>query len=301
MVSLLRKESRRIVRELNMLGRTFRNTGLTHSEIHTMIEVDLHKVLTASELIDLLNLDKSTISRIVTTLQKKKLISITSAKHDARQKELRLTALGNTKLRAIDKIANQQVSAACELMDKEEIETVYKGLQLYAKSLWRRRHGENYNIRTIRQNDDAFIAKIIRQTMTEYGAVGTGFSIQDKEVDAMFDTYNNDRSSYFVIERNQQILGGGGIAPLEGAEPHICELKKMYFLPDLRGFGVGKKLLSLCLKRAKELGYTHCYLETLKRMHEANSLYQKFGFQLLDSPMGNTGHHKCDAWYLKEL
>ena len=290
-----------MVRELNMLGRTFRNTGLTHSEIHTLIEVDHHKVLTASELADLLNLDKSTISRIATALQRKKLISVTTARHDARQKELRLTASGTAKLRNIDRLANQQVSAACELLEKEEIENVYNGLRLYAKSLWRRRHGEKYNIRPIRRGDDPFIAKIIRQTMTEYGAVGAGFSIQDKEVDTMFDSYNTNRSAYFVIECNRQILGGGGIAPLIGAEPHICELKKMYFLPELRGFGLGKKILNLCLTRAKELGYTHCYLETLKRMQEANRLYQKSGFKLLTSHLGNTGHHKCDAWYLKDL
>jgi len=300
-VQFIREQSRTMVRELNMLGHRFRDTGLTHSEIHSLIEVHAHRVLTAGELAEKLNLDKSTISRIVGSLHKSKLITIARAKHDARQMNLRLTAAGKKKLSTIDQQASRQVGAACELMDEEEVEAVQRGLRLYAKALWQRRQAEAFEVRPIVREDDEFVAKIIRQVMTEYGAVGPGFSIMDKEVDTMFESFDNDRSAYLVIGKNKEILGGGGVAPLAGAERQVCELKKMYFLPQLRGLGLGKKLLRQCLKRAKELGYTHCYLETLNRMNEANHLYRKFGFEPLDAPMGATGHVKCDAWYLRKL
>ncbi|MBX7152705.1 MarR family winged helix-turn-helix transcriptional regulator [bacterium] len=300
-VQSIREHSRQMVRELNMLGVTFRDTGLTHSEIHVLIEVRLHSVITAGELSDRLNMDKSTISRIVQNLQNQKLITINKASHDARQKNLKITPSGMKKIQHIDRMADTQVADACELMDETELEIVVKGLQLYAKALWQRRHSEMYIIRPILRDDNPFMAKIIRQVMTEYGAVGKGYSIQDKEVDRMYESFANKQSAYFVITRHELITGGGGIAPLVGGAKNICELKKMYFMPELRGLGLGKKLLRLCLKTAKELGYKQCYLETLNRMTEANRLYQKFGFEPLQSPMGSTGHFKCDAWYIRNL
>lgn len=300
-VRSIRENSRQMVRELSMLGMTFRDTGLTHSEIHVLIEVHLHSVMTAGELSDRLNMDKSTISRIVQYLQEQKLITIDKAGHDARKKILKTTALGAKKIQLIDRMADAQVADACELMDETEVETVVKGLRLYAKALWQRRHSGMYTIRPIHRDDNPFMAKIIRQVMTEYGAVGEGYSIQDKEVDRMYESYANKRAAYFVITHHQLISGGAGIAPLAGGPKNVCELKKMYFMSELRGLGLGKKLLRLCLKTAKELGYKQCYLETLDRMTEANRLYQKFGFERLRKPMGATGHFKCDAWYIRNL
>lgn len=157
-----------------------------------------------------------------------------------------------------------------------------------------------YNIRPIEKRDNEQIAHIIRDVMTEYGAVGTGYSIMDNEVDRMFEAYS-EKAKYFIIEKDGRILGGSGVAQLAGGEDDTCELKKMYFLKELRGLGFGEKLLQLCLDAAKELGYKKCYLETLSHMHAARKLYEKFGFVKLDKPMGNTGHFKCNSWYVKDV
>ena len=157
-------------------------------------------------------------------------------------------------------------------------------------------------IRPIQQNDNLKMAQIIRQVMTEYGCVGCGYSIEDAEVDTMYETYNNEKSQFYVIEiREGEVSGGGGIAPLEGGDTETCELKKMYFLPDLRGKKMGNRLIEMLLNDAKKLGYTFIYLETVERMKEAQALYTKVGFQKLTSHLGNTGHSSCDSFYLKKL
>ncbi len=156
-------------------------------------------------------------------------------------------------------------------------------------------------IRPITKPDNPSVAAIIRQVMTEYETVGPGYSINDPEVDHMFEAYDPANSAFFVVEVNGQVQGCGGIGPLVGAPPSVCELKKMYFLPGLRGRGLGKQLLNRCLNAARALGYWQCYLETVVRMQEANRLYQKMGFRLLDQPLGNTGHNACEAYYLLDL
>lgn len=156
-------------------------------------------------------------------------------------------------------------------------------------------------IRPIAALDDAAMASVIRSVMTEFGASGEGFSIHDAEVDHMAEAYAGPGAAYFVVTDGARVLGGGGVARLAGGDERVCELKKMYFLPEARGAGMGRALLDRCLDAARELGYTYCYIETLNSMHAAKRLYERAGFQPLPAPMGATGHHACDAWYGRDL
>jgi len=156
--------------------------------------------------------------------------------------------------------------------------------------------------RPIHSGDDPEVAAIIRTVMPQFGADGPGFAIHDPEVDAMCAAYSVPGAAYFVVETGDgRVLGGGGVAKLEGGEPGVCELRKMYFLDEARGSGMGEKLLRHCLSVAKELGYKTCYLETLSGMDAAMRLYEKVGFKNLCAPMGATGHGGCDRWYVREL
>ena len=158
-----------------------------------------------------------------------------------------------------------------------------------------------YSIRLIQESDNAHVANVIRTVMREFGAVGEGYSIVDPEVDDMFGNYADETSCYYVVESGGVISGGAGIAPLQGGVVTTCELRKMFFLPELRGLGLGRQLITKLMGEARTRGFTTCYLETLERMERANSLYQKIGFKLLEGPLGNTGHCSCELWYAMKL
>lgn len=160
---------------------------------------------------------------------------------------------------------------------------------------------EDFVIRKIKPEDNLTLARIIRTVMPQFGARGDGFAIKDAEVDAMYEAYSQPQSIYFVVEHNGVVIGGGGIAPLQGGDAHTCELKKMYFLEEGRGKGVGQSLLNRCLAAATVFGFKTCYLETLEKMGAARKLYEKNGFIRLTKPMGNTGHYGCDRYYAKPL
>ncbi|MCC6725766.1 MAG: GNAT family N-acetyltransferase [Saprospiraceae bacterium] len=162
----------------------------------------------------------------------------------------------------------------------------------------------DFVLRPIQAADNLQVAKVIRTVMTEFGAVGEGYSIMDPEVDDMHTAYSGPRTACFVVAEkggDLRVFGCGGIGPLVGGEVDVCELKKMYFLPELRGLGFGQAMVATCLAEAKEIGYRKCYLETLGRMEQANVLYQKMGFEKICGPMGATGHGGCDAWYVKAV
>lgn len=155
-----------------------------------------------------------------------------------------------------------------------------------------------FSLRPIRSEDDPTIASIIRSVMPEFGADGPGFAIHDPEVASMSAAYSIPRAAYFVVEVDGNVVGGGGIAPLQGAAEDTAELRKMYFLPAARGIGAGSALLRHLLNLAKQFEFAQVYLETLTGMDAAQKLYQHLGFQRLDKQMGNTGHFGCNRYYL---
>ena len=158
-----------------------------------------------------------------------------------------------------------------------------------------------YQLRPIEARDDSTMARIIRTVMPEFGATGSGFAINDPEVDWMSQAYAAPRSAYFVIERDGVVLGGGGVAPLAGGDDDTCELRKMYFLSGARGIGAGAAMMERCLGSARGFGFRQCYLETLSGMDAAMRLYERSGFRRIETPLGATGHGGCNTFYLLTL
>ena len=156
-------------------------------------------------------------------------------------------------------------------------------------------------IREVREEDNAALAKAIRQVLIDIGVPKEGTAYADPELDFMYQAYQTTRSAYFVIEEDGVVLGGAGIAPLAGEDPKICELQKMYFLAQGRGRGLGQQMIDHCLAYAKDQNFELCYLETLPYMKAAQKLYLKTGFSYIDGPMGSTGHTSCSVWLTKAL
>ena len=160
---------------------------------------------------------------------------------------------------------------------------------------------EGIIIREIQQKDNQAIAQIVRDVLMEMGAPKVGTAYADPNLDLLFETYQNSKSIYFIVENNNKIIGGAGIAQLENESEDICELQKMYFLPEARGLGLGTQLMDKCLESATTFGFQKCYLETMPYMEAAQKLYQKVGFEYLNEPLGNTGHTSCPVWMIKLL
>lgn len=156
-------------------------------------------------------------------------------------------------------------------------------------------------IRKIKKEDNAQIAKVIRDVFIELEAPKTGTAYEDPILDILYEVYDKANTVYFVIEHEGKIIGGSGIAPLDNGPNEICELQKMYFAPEARGKGLGKQMILKCLDFAKEVGFEKCYLETLEMMEDAQKLYQKVGFKYLEEPLGCTGHSSCPVWMIKDL
>ena len=149
-------------------------------------------------------------------------------------------------------------------------------------------------IRSATNADCGRVQNLVFGVLREYGLEpdlqGTDRDIAD--IEAHYIT----RGGIFELIENEsgELLGTCGLYPMND---EIIELRKMYFSPEFRGQGFGKKTLQRMLEKARELGYQKIYLETAVILKEAVHLYEKFGFQLTDEKHTP----RCDAAYFLDL
>lgn len=159
---------------------------------------------------------------------------------------------------------------------------------------------QKYTIRLIEARDNKVVESVIRSCLIEYGANHEGTAWADENLGRFSEIYTSDEERYWVAEDEcGTVIGGCGIGRLEGAED-ICELQKMYLLPEARGTGIAHELINTALTHAKKY-YKKCYLETLPNMLAAQRFYEKHGFVKVDEPPVKTEHFMCDVRLIREL
>lgn len=159
----------------------------------------------------------------------------------------------------------------------------------------------NLIIREIQREDNLVIEQIIKAIFPEFNLPLKGTAFEDVETPRMYESFQGAKEIYFVVEENAVVVGGGGIKPLKGVEGEVCELQKVYFTPAARGKGYGRVIFDKCLKAARDFGYKQCYLESASQMKIAINMYERAGYKHLEEPLGNTGHHSCGVWMIKDL
>jgi putative acetyltransferase len=157
------------------------------------------------------------------------------------------------------------------------------------------------HVRNIKKEDNAQIASIIRSCLEEFNANKCGTVYFDKSTDHLYELFQTPQSIYFIAEVNGKIVGGGGIFPSKGLPSDTCELVKMYLLPEARGTGLGASIINKSIEFAREQGFKRIYLESMPELKRAISVYEKFGFEYIHEPIGDTGHHGCDVWMTKNI
>lgn len=157
------------------------------------------------------------------------------------------------------------------------------------------------SIRKIKKEDNQSLSKIIKSVFIEFDAPKEGTVFSDPTTDELFELFQTKQSVCFVAEESDKVLGSCGIYPTSGLPDKYAELVKFYLAPKARGKGIGKQLFQRAIEAAKEMKYTHLYIESQALFKNALSIYEAFDFNYIDHPLGNSGHHNCGIWMLKNL
>lgn len=157
------------------------------------------------------------------------------------------------------------------------------------------------HIRAIKSSDNALLATMIRRVFVELNLPKEGTVYSDPTTDQLFETFQHPRAALYVVEVEGQPVGCCGIYPTEGLPEGWVELGKYYLSSACRGKGYGRLLMERCIAAAKEMQFTHLYLESFPSLDKAMQLYEDFGFYFLPMRLGHSGHTACNVWMAKEL
>jgi GNAT superfamily N-acetyltransferase len=107
------------------------------------------------------------------------------------------------------------------------------------------------------------------------------FGIEEADQEVLHDPVG------YILEPGGQIIIAAlgdriiGCCALKPMEPGIFEVAKMAVAEDLRGHGIGRRVLLRTIAEAKTMGATKLYLETNNRLENAIHLYESLGFRHL--------------------
>ena len=298
-VASIRESILRILREAEIFETN--DHGLNQSQCQILLELQRLHTLTIIELSRLLSQNKSTTSRNIKFLQDNQYIMQLVDPTDNRLKPYTLTKKGRDLVSSIDERASEAIIEALSILNKEDAEKAVKGLEVFSTSLYNSRLQANYTIRPMEEDDGIPLGKIILQVLGEFNARELTSTYEDEEVRFMHKVYSQDKYIFYTVLKDGQVRGGVGVSPLEEAGDECCEVRKMYLLPEDRGFGLGRKVLERCLEKARSKGYKTAYAKTATRMPQAITLFQKLNFNVTSSPLKEDTKNHSFIWFSRSL
>ena len=127
--------------------------------------------------------------------------------------------------------------------------------------------------------DDHVELEQVRQFFRNYAAwLGVDLDYQNfgEEMASLPGAYAAPAGRLFFAEFEGRPAGCVGIRP---SSDGVCEMKRLYVEPDMRGNGIGRQLALAAIKAAKALGYRKVMMDTLPAMRIAVKLYRELGFK----------------------
>ena len=297
-ISTIRGAARVLVREHGYMERTLAGTDLSPSAVHTIIELGETGGLTSKELADRLNLEKSTISRLVQALEKRGEITSEKLETDGRSFRLSLTDQGHRTLAVLAAYGENKVSSAlphlCGLSTPED---VARTLDAFATALKVSRTGisapesipavvpeivEGYQTGMIGD-----IAGLHARTHGPIVGFGPAFEsvVSASMAEFMPRLANPVNNSWSVVETGRVVAS----ITIDGEDlgNSIAHLRWFILEQHLRGLGLGRKLLDKALSHCERHGFDEIHLWTLKGLDAARALYERNGFELVDEYQGD--------------
>lgn len=286
-VEEIRISSRLMVRELGFMNHTLAATDYSPSVVHTLLEMEARGSLTAAQLVQILGLEKSSVSRMLAKLIKAGELEESASPEDARIKQLSLSPQGRETVRRINAYGNERVISALQKMDTSQQRVVSQGLSVYASALKACRDDvdlpEKSAVTIVSGYHPGMIGRITEMHGSYYAREHHFGSFFEAKVAAGLADFSgrldNANNQIWLAMQNGRIVGSVAIdgEDLGNNEAHL----RWFILDDgCRGGGVGRKLIAEAMKFCDERQFSAVQLWTFNKLTAARRLYESFGFVL---------------------
>lgn len=237
-----------------------------------------------------LDLDSGYMSRVLRLLQRQRLITIDSHARDARVRRVKLTIAGRSECAEIDRRSNDAAWAVLEPLNEKQrrrlIAAMHEVERLLLPSAVR------FDVENPKSADARWC---LEHYFAELKVRFSGGFDHAKSLYSDAGTFAPPSGAFIIARLGGKPVGCGAIIFLKKKTAYF---KRMWLAPDVRGNGLGRRLLAELERVARKSGATNTCLETHRSLREAIALYRSSGYREV-APFNDEPY--ADYWFQKSL
>jgi DNA-binding MarR family transcriptional regulator/GNAT superfamily N-acetyltransferase len=281
-IAAYRRFTRFYTRILGLLGEKLLKGGRSLTEARVLYELGGAGRTSASEIAAELNLDRGYLSRILTKLEKERLLTRTASATDARQVVVRLTRKGKVMFARLNRFSSEQAREALDRLTPEQCSNVIGSMQTIENLL--SAAGPARPPLVLRPHRPGDMGWVVGRNgalyAQEYGWDQTYEALVARITADFLTNFDPQRERCWIAERNGERLGCIFLVRHPEQEG-VAKLRLLLVEAGARGMGLGKVLVSECIAFARCCGYKKMTLWTQSILHAAHHIYQQAGFRLV--------------------
>lgn len=270
---------------LGLLNEHILASGYSLTEVRVLLEISKTSQCTANILANKLQIDRSYMSRIIKNLEKNNLITKVQSEKDNRVNFLALTTKGHETIVNLEKSSDEQIASLIQSLEQNQLEKITEAMETIKNILTNADNG--VIIRNFTPPDINYV--ISRHQVLyekEYGLTSVFGDYVDKGVQHFAKNHDPNYECMLIAEMEKNPVGSIAITKTDNS---TAQLRYFLLEPQMRGKGLGHRLIKLALEFCRSKGYKHLFLETISVLQTARHLYKSHGFIL-------TASHENPAW-----
>jgi len=275
-IAQVRAFNRDYTRRIGVLAQGLLDSPYSLTEVRVMYEIAHRPGVMAAQLADELGLDRGYLSRILKGFGAKGLLARAASAEDARRQHLRLTPAGRRVFTPLERRSQQQVRSMLSGLDGSRRQALLEAMSVIRCAFGAAGRQAQVSLRTHRPGDMGWVverhgALYFREYgwNEEFEALVAGITAE------FIGKLDPARERCWIAEAHGRRLG---CIFLVAGESGTARLRLLLVEPEARGLGLGRTLVSECVRFARAAGYERIVLWTQENLAAARHLYEQAGF-----------------------
>ena len=285
-IDAFRRFNRFYTKQIGVLRAGLLDSPLSLTEVRVLYELAHRQEPTAALIGRELGLDPGYLSRILRGFRKRKLVATRSAPGDRRRRLLALTDEGRTVFGQLDRRSSAEIEAMLENLSPERQRRLLGAMQTIEHLLddapaSNTQSREPYLLRSHQPGDLGWVVHRHGVLYAEEYGWDERFEALVAGIVAEFvRNFDPRRERCWIAEREGEVVGSVFVVR---QSDEVAKLRLLLVEPSARGLGIGSRLVSECVRFARQAGYRTLMLWTNDVLHSARRIYEAAGFRLVKS------------------
>jgi DNA-binding MarR family transcriptional regulator/GNAT superfamily N-acetyltransferase len=280
-VAAIRAFNRFYTARIGVLRDGLLRTRHSLTEARVLYELGQREVTEVADLRREMDIDAGFLSRLLARLQRNGLVARERSEDDARRQRVRLTDEGRAAFAELDRRSTDEVGAVLDALSEDDQRRLVGAMDAVREVLTPAPATTGFVLRGPRPGDLGWIVQRHGALYAQQYGWDESFEALVAQIVAEYAREHDPRrEAAWIAEVDGE---PAGCVLCVRREADVAQLRLLLVEPRARGRGIGGRLIEECLRFAQHAGYERITLWTNDVLHEARRLYERAGFELVES------------------